>query len=110
MTKLIKLCPTHRLSILTEFQSSVIRLLLHREASGVIADSFELHANAYERAVLLRDFYGRETALFSVTTGSEQDKERARKGLKGVLEGVDLERRKRVLAALKENLVTMCVL
>lgn len=75
----------------------------------MIADSFELYANAYERAVLLRNFYGRETALFSVTTGSEQDKQRARKGLRGVLEGADLERRKRVLAALKENLVTMCV-
>jgi pumilio family protein 6 len=84
-----------------------MRLLLHREASDVLADTFELYANAYERTILLGDFYGKETALFSMTTGSDKDKERARKGLKGVLEGVDGERRKRVLASLKSSLVTM---
>jgi pumilio family protein 6 len=47
--------------------------------------------------------------LFSLTGGSTEDKERAKKGLSGVLEGVDNERRRRVLGALKTNLVTMCV-
>jgi pumilio family protein 6 len=75
----------------------------------VLADAFELYANAYERTILLRDFYGKEATLFGVTTGSELDKERARKGLRGLLEGVDGERRKRVLKSLKENLVTMYV-
>lgn len=107
VTKLIRLCPAHRPSILLEFQTHVLRLLLHREASSVLADSFELYANAYERTILLRDFYGKETMLFSVTGGSDEDKERARKGLSGVLEGVDNERRRRVLGALKDNLVTM---
>ncbi|TFY74574.1 hypothetical protein EWM64_g9439 [Hericium alpestre] len=107
VTKLIRLCPSHRLSILLEFRTHVMRLLLHREASRAIADTYELYANAYERAVLLQDLYGKETTLFSVTAGSDVDKERTRKGLKGILEGVDAERRKRVLGALKENLVTM---
>ncbi|KAF8067011.1 armadillo-type protein [Lyophyllum atratum] len=107
VTKLIRLCPTHRPSILLEFQTHVLRLLLHREASSVLADTFELYANAYERTILLRDFYGKETMLFSVTGGSEEDKQRAKKGLRGVLEGADVERRRRVLTALKENLVTI---
>ena len=40
------------------------RLLLHREASSVIADTFEMYANAYERALLLHNLYGKEVALF----------------------------------------------
>ncbi|KAG6816173.1 hypothetical protein H0H87_008097 [Tephrocybe sp. NHM501043] len=107
VTKLIRLCPVHRASILTEFQTNVLRLLLHREASSVLADAFELYANAYERTLLLRDFYGKETMLFSMTGGSEEEKERAKKGLRGVLEGADIERRRRILASLKENLVTI---
>ncbi|KAG5635330.1 hypothetical protein H0H81_011704 [Sphagnurus paluster] len=107
VTKLIRLCPAHRVSILTEFQTHVLRLLLHREASSVLADAFELYANAYERTILLRDFYGKETMLFSVTNGSDEEKERAKKGLRGVLEGADAERRRRVLSALKDNLVTI---
>ncbi|KAA1477859.1 ARM repeat-containing protein [Dentipellis sp. KUC8613] len=107
VTKLIRLCPAHRLSIILEFRGQVLRLLLHREASRAIADTYELYANAYERAMLLRDFYGKETALFSMTSGSSEDKEKARKGLKGVLEGANAETRKRVLNALRENLVTV---
>ncbi|KAI0056139.1 ARM repeat-containing protein [Artomyces pyxidatus] len=107
VTKLVRLCPAHRLSIILEFQPHVLRLLLHREASRAIADTYELYANAYERAILMRAFYGRETALFSVTTGSDEDKERARRGLRGVLEGADVERRKRVLSSLKETLVNI---
>ncbi|KAG2138425.1 armadillo-type protein [Suillus bovinus] len=107
VTKLIRLCPAHRASILLEFQSNVLRLLLHREASAVLADSFELYANAYERSILLRDFYGKEVALFSHTRGSEPEKADARKGFSGVLEGLEGERRKRVLVALKENLTTI---
>lgn len=107
VTKLIRLCPAHRASILLEFQSHVLRLLLHREASAVLADSFELYANAYERSILLRDFYGKEVALFSQTQGSQPEKETTKKGFHGVLEGLDGERRKRAMTALKENLITM---
>ena len=109
VTKLIRFCPSHRASILREFQGHVLRLLLHREASSVLADAFELYANAYERSILLRDFYGKEASLagVSVTAGSAEEKERAKKGLKGVLEGLEGERRKRVLNAVKENLMTM---
>lgn len=93
--------------MLQEFLGHVRRLLLHREASSVLADVFELYANAYERSLLLRDFYGKEASLFSMTTGSEADKEQSKKGLKGLLDGAEKERRKRVLTAVQENLVTM---
>lgn len=90
-----------------ELQPHVLRLLLHREATSVLADAFELYANAYERSILLREFYGKEATLFTLTGGSAEDKERAKKGLAGFLEGVDVERKRRVLSALKENLTTI---
>ena len=90
-----------------EFQGSILRLLLHREASTVLADAFELYANAYERSLLMKDFYGKEASLFTVTAGSDEEKERSKKGLRGLMEGLEGDRRKRVLAALKDNLVTM---
>ncbi|KAF9451432.1 ARM repeat-containing protein [Macrolepiota fuliginosa MF-IS2] len=105
VSKLIRICPAHRASILQEFQSHVLRLLLHREASPVLADVFELHANAYERTFLLRDFYGKEALLFGMTKGSAEDKDSAKKGLAGLLEGANDERQKRTLAAVKENLM-----
>jgi pumilio family protein 6 len=83
---------------------------LHREASSVLADAFELYANAYERTILLRHFYGKETALFSASGGgetSEEEMERAKKGLKGVLEDLEGERRARVMNAVEENLAMM---
>lgn len=111
-TKLVRLCPAHRASILSEFQGSVLRLLLHREASSVLADAFELYSNAYERSILLRDFYGKEAALFAPSASgdvTEAQKEQAKKGLRGVLEslGADEEQRKRVVGAVKTNLVTL---
>ena len=102
------MCPLHRASILQEFHGSILKLLLHREASTVLADSFELYANAYERSLLLREFYGKEATLLSLTAGSDEEKERSKKGLKGLIEGTDTERRKRIMNAVKENLVTMC--
>lgn len=107
VSKLIRLCPNHRTSILKEFQGSTRRLLLHREASSVLADAFELYANAYERSLLLRDFYGKEASLFTLTSGSDEEKEQSKKGLKGLLDGVDKERRRRTLTAVKENLTSM---
>ncbi|KIL59772.1 hypothetical protein M378DRAFT_168911 [Amanita muscaria Koide BX008] len=107
VTKLIRLCPAHRASILSEFQSHVLRLLLHREASSVLADAFELYVNAYERSLLLRDFYGKEANLFTVTESTEADKERAKKGLRGALEGADQERKRRIMNAAKENLLAI---
>ena len=101
------MCPSQRTSILLEFQPHVLRMLLHKEASSVIADAFELYANAYERTILLRDFYGKEASLFTVTHGSEEDKELAKKGLGGLLEGADTERRRRILGSVKDNLVVM---
>ncbi|KAI6000909.1 armadillo-type protein [Pisolithus albus] len=98
VSKLIRHCSSHRESILSEFHGYVLRLLLHREASGVLADAFELYANAYERSILLRDFYGKRT---------EADKEKAKRGLRGVLEDLEGDRKKRILSAVKENLTTI---
>ena len=112
MTKLIRYSTTHRASILLEFQKSIIRLLLHREASSVIADAFDLYSNAFERSLLLQEFYGKEVALFSAalnkgTSVTEEEKMQLRKGLSGALEGADVERRKRILASVKENIDLM---
>jgi pumilio family protein 6 len=109
VSKLIRLCPAHRTSILTEFAGSVPRLLLHREAAGVLADAFELHATAAERGLLLRDFYGPEARLVSVTAGTLEDAARLRRGLAGLLDGADAERSRRILAAVKDHIVSMCV-
>jgi len=73
----------------------------------VLADTYELYANAYQRSLLLRDFYGKEASLFTLTSGSEADKEMLKKGLEGLLKDVQEERRTRILSALKENLVTI---
>ena len=43
VTKLIRRCPAHRTAILQEFRGQVARLLLHRDASRVLADAYELH-------------------------------------------------------------------
>lgn len=88
-----------------------MKMLLHREASSVLADAFELYANAYEKSILLREFYGKEVALFSTSSLQQTDaeKEISKKGFVGVLEGFDKERTKRVLGALKENLDSMYV-
>ncbi|KAI0079156.1 puf family RNA-binding protein [Panus rudis PR-1116 ss-1] len=107
VTKLIRLCPQHRTSILQEFQGHVRRLLLHREASTVLADAFELYANAYERSILLKDFYGKEAKLFTVTSGSDEEQEKSKKGLKGLLEGADKDRRRRLLSSVKDNLISI---
>ncbi|CAE6502591.1 unnamed protein product [Rhizoctonia solani] len=98
VTKLIRYCNAHRAAILSEFHNHVIRLLLHREASPIIADAYELYASAAERNLLLRDFYGKEVALFdsaSIQNG----------GLRAALEHAAPERRKRILSAVAEALM-----
>lgn len=68
-----------------------------------MADAYELYANAAQRALLLRDFYGKEVALFEPKVDGPSR-------LENVLEGATEEKRKRILGALKENLVLMYVL
>jgi len=65
-----------------------------------VADAYELYANATQRALLLRDFYGKEVALFEPRIDGPS-------GLKDVLEGAEGERRRRILGAVKENLTLM---
>ncbi|THU90371.1 ARM repeat-containing protein [Dendrothele bispora CBS 962.96] len=119
VTKLLRLLPSSplRLSIyqsLSQAQGGVLKLLLHREASSVLADAFELYANAYERSLLLKEFYGKEVNLFDVPTRkvtskalsdvNEEEKSKATRGLLGILENADTEKKKRVLRAMKDNL------
>ncbi len=80
-----------------------MRLLLHREAGQVISEAFELYSNSTERALLLREFYGKEVALF-------EPKKEGNLGLRGVLNGLEQERTLRILSALKENLQSMYVI
>ncbi|KAI0281835.1 armadillo-type protein [Russula aff. rugulosa BPL654] len=107
VAKLAHLCPSRRLSMIMEFRSHVVRLLLHREASQIIADIFELHTNAMERVVLLRDFYGREAALLPLPHKGEEATKDGRSGLSVVLQNASVEQRKRILASLSENLTLM---
>ncbi|KAJ4469172.1 armadillo-type protein [Lentinula lateritia] len=111
LLKLIRLLPSHRTDILSSFHGHVLsrsRLLLHREASGVLADAFELYANGAQRADLVKEFYGKEVALFSQKQ-DQDEKGKSSKGLIGVLEtiGSDKEKKARVLAAVKENLISI---
>ena len=107
VAKLAQFCPSHRLSVIMEFRSHVIRLLLHREASQIIADIYDLYANATERAILLRDFYGREVALLPLPSKGEDAKKDGRGGLSVVLQEASGEQRRRILASLSENLNLM---
>jgi pumilio homology domain family member 6 len=109
VVKLARHCHSHRLPMIMEFRSHVIRLLLHREASQIIADIYDLHTNATERAILLRDFYGRETALLPLPQKDEDATKDVRGGLPIVLQGASAEQRRRILASLKENLDLMLV-
>ncbi|KAF5349033.1 hypothetical protein D9758_012725 [Tetrapyrgos nigripes] len=129
VTKLLRLLPSSPLRhsiYLSLSQHGVIKLLLHREASSVLADAFEMYANAYEKGILVREFYGKEVNLFDTTSSglnsllksgksskkgsaemsavSEEERTKVTKGLAGILEGADVEKKKRVLKALKENL------
>lgn len=109
VAKLAHFCPSQRLPMIMEFRSHVVRLLLHREASQIIADTFELHANATERAVLLRDFFGREAALLPLPRKGEEATKDGRSGLSVVLQNASAEQRRRILASLSENLNLMLV-
>jgi pumilio family protein 6 len=99
-----------RRRIFQEFEGSVVGMVKHREAGKVLADAFEVYAGEWERAVLVKGFFGKEVMLFGgvgFKDGSEEEKAKAKRGLKGILEGMDVEKRKRILASMKENLMTM---
>ncbi|KAG8903928.1 pumilio domain member 6 [Tulasnella sp. 403] len=98
VVKLLRYCPSQRSAILSEFHGRVISLLLHREATGSISDAFELYASSSERNLLIRDFYGREVALFDTDTVKSG-------GLAAVLRNADEQRRNRLLGALKASLI-----
>ncbi|KAB5590423.1 Pumilio like domain containing protein [Ceratobasidium theobromae] len=104
VTKLIRYCNTHRGAILSEFHNHVIRLLLHREASPIIADAYELYASAIERNLLLRDFYGKEATLFDSAT-IQKASQANRGGLRGALENATPERKRRILGSMAESLM-----
>ncbi len=55
----------------------------------------------------MREFYGKEAALFATSSGGEADKAKAKDGLKGILDGSSAEQQKRILNATKDSLVTM---
>ncbi|RXW13784.1 hypothetical protein EST38_g12072 [Candolleomyces aberdarensis] len=92
--------------MLLEFQPQVLRLLLH-EATSFLADALELYANAHVRLILLRDFYGKEATLFTLTTGSNEEKaKKRRKDWLGLLKALTSSGNG-ILSLLKENLTTI---
>ncbi|KAG8938972.1 pumilio domain member 6 [Tulasnella sp. 424] len=95
--KLIRCCPTLRSEIFSEFHGHVIRLLLHRDATEIISSAFTDYASPQERNLLIRDFYGKEVALFDSETLKAG-------GLKAVMDDADETRKGRILSALKSSL------
>ncbi|KAG8939276.1 pumilio domain member 6, partial [Tulasnella sp. 408] len=95
--KLIRCCPSLRPQIFSEFHGHVIRLLLHRDATDIISSAFTDYASPQERNLLIRDFYGKEVALF------DSDKLKAG-GLKAVMDEADDARKGRIMSALKSSL------
>ena len=52
--------------IVNEFLGHVRKLIKHREACFVVDDAYNQFANPRQKALLLREFYGVEYALFKV--------------------------------------------
>ena len=77
----------------------------------MIADSYEVYANSYERHILLRDFYGKEAALFApeVSAASAGSTEAASEkyGLRSIIKSANPEQAKRTLNSVKDNLMLM---
>jgi len=115
----------------------VPRLIHHGYASSVLADAYEVHCSSSEREHLLRAFWGKEATLFGDGISTQGNKKRNKDvaalielrerekgnvtadpvegmkqgGLKAVLTASnDMERRKRTLTSVKENLLGMYVL
>ncbi|KAH8823548.1 armadillo-type protein [Flagelloscypha sp. PMI_526] len=107
LLKLFRLLPAHRLEILRQIlppkreASTLMKLLLHAEASAVLADVYELYSNEAEKDWIVRGFWGKEVTLFSPDT-----QENKGRGLQPILDsmGPDVERRKRVLREVKGNI------
>ena len=101
LTKLIRYCPSHRSKILQSFHGHVPRLLLHKYAAGVIEDAFALYANSEDRQSLVRDFYGKEFALFN--------NEKKSKTLKDLLESEPESKRLLMMDNIRNTLQSMLV-
>ncbi|KAJ3031731.1 UNVERIFIED_CONTAM: pumilio domain member 6 [Siphonaria sp. JEL0065] len=64
VSKILNMCPTHRVAVLKEFQGQVRKLMRHRDAAFVIEEAYSQFANATQRNSLMEEFYGPEFALF----------------------------------------------
>ncbi|KAJ3009044.1 UNVERIFIED_CONTAM: pumilio domain member 6 [Siphonaria sp. JEL0065] len=64
VSKILNMCPTHRVAVLKEFQGQVRKLMRHRDAAFVIEEAYSQFANAAQRNSLMEEFYGPEFALF----------------------------------------------
>lgn len=111
--KIMKLVNSdRRRKIMGEFQGSVLKMVRHKEAGMVLGEAFELYAGEWERAALVREFFGKEAMMMfggGFKSRTDEEREKAKKGLRGLLEKLDVEKKKRILGYLKENLLTMYV-
>lgn len=64
VAKLIRLAPQARTQILGELMPHLPRLILHREAAGIIEDAFTLWCSGKERSSMMRPWWGKEGGLF----------------------------------------------
>ena len=55
-----------RLFIMRAFHGKVCQLIRHTEASEVLEEAYNNHANAQERSALMEEFYGSRFAVFKV--------------------------------------------
>lgn len=64
MAKLIRHCPSVRLSIVSQITPFIPNLISHSHAVTPLADFYELHASSKERKLMVRAFYPKEVLLF----------------------------------------------
>ena len=76
------------------------RLILHREAAGIIEDAFTLWCSGKERSMMMRPWWGKEGGLFYTDADGQ--------GIKGFIESEqDESRRARVADGIRGHLDNM---
>lgn len=60
----MRLAPNARPSIIAELRPHLPRLILHREASGILDEAFQEWCSNKERTALMRAWWGKEADLF----------------------------------------------
>lgn len=88
MAKLIRHCPSVRLSMISQLSPHIPTLIAHSHAITPLADFYELHASSKERRLMVRAFYPKEVLLFdglgiggTTPEGKDEIKKNVEKGI-----------------------------